>query len=86
MSNIPDVIERGAEAVSKGFAGNPLCLAAVLLAAMFGLLTYFSLTTERHEAHERTMAVIARCFGPDRAEINAIPQTSARGERLGGMR
>lgn len=41
---------------------NPTCLAAILLAAMFSLLIYFSVQRERSEAHEHSMAVLERCF------------------------
>lgn len=81
MSNLPETVERAVEGVTRGFAGNTLCLAAVLLSGMFGVLTYFSLTAERHEAHERTMAVIARCFGPERAEPDALPLGGPQGGR-----
>lgn len=59
---IPDTVDRTIEKVATGFQGNPLCLAAVLLSAMFAVLIYFTLTEERREAHERTLKIIDRCF------------------------
>lgn len=46
---------------------SPLCLAAVLLAAIYGYLTYDSLQEERQEFHARQMKLIDMmdsCFGP----------------------
>lgn len=40
------------------FKGNPACLASILLAGLFALLTYFSLTNERAETHEKTIEIV----------------------------
>lgn len=48
--------------LAAGLKQNPSCLAAILLAALFAFLTYHALTGERQEAHERAMAIIAKCF------------------------
>lgn len=37
---------------------SPLCLAAVLLAGIYGYLTYTSLREEREEFHERQLKLI----------------------------
>lgn len=86
MSNIPDTIERGVEKVTTGFAGNPLCLAAVLLSGMFAVLVYFTYTSERAQSHEREMALIRQCLAPDRVTLNTTPETMAREPRFGGPR
>ena len=59
--SMPEAFERGVETITHGLRGNPLCLAAVILSAMFGVLTYLALTNERQEGHERTMALIDKC-------------------------
>jgi hypothetical protein len=61
MSNVPEEIQKTVTSVTEALKTNPSCLAAILLAAIFALLTYFSMTIERHEAHERAMALITKC-------------------------
>jgi hypothetical protein len=50
--------------VADAMKNNPTCLAAVLLSAMFALLTYLSLAGERSEMHERQLKLIERCVPP----------------------
>lgn len=52
----------------EGLKTNPSCLAAIALAAIFAVLTYFSLTAQRTEAHERQMMMLERCFPLDRTK------------------
>ena len=47
--------------VTESLKGSPSCLAAILLAAMFAILTYFALVEERKEGHERMMKLIEVC-------------------------
>lgn len=49
-------------AVAESMKGSPSCLAAILLAALFAGFTYLSLVAERHEMHERQMALIDKCI------------------------
>lgn len=50
--------------ILREFSGNPSCLAAILLAALFALLTYRSLREERMEMHERQKMLIEKCIAP----------------------
>ncbi|WP_042778893.1 hypothetical protein [Sinorhizobium fredii] len=54
--------------VADSMKGNPSCLAAILLAGIFAVLTYFALQADAQRAHERFEAVMAACFadGPPR--------------------
>jgi len=47
--------------IAESMKGNPSCLAAIILAGMFALLTYFSFTQERKYYQERQIALIQRC-------------------------
>lgn len=46
----------------EAFKGNPACLAAVLLAAMFAVLTYAAMQRSEQRNHEARMAMLERCF------------------------
>lgn len=76
--SLPDAIERSVETVTGGLRGNPLCLAAVLLSALFGLLTYYSLTNERQEQHARMMRLLDACL-PIKGSPATIPDSYLRG-------
>lgn len=54
--------------VTEAMKGNPSCLAAIMLAALFGLLNHFSIVGEREEMQERQMALIERCQMLNRPE------------------
>jgi hypothetical protein len=41
--------------------GNPSCIAALMMAALFAILTYWTLSAERREMHERQLKLIERC-------------------------
>jgi len=41
---------------------NPACLAAILLAAMFAILTYLALQNDADRRSETVNMVLARCF------------------------
>lgn len=69
MSNLPEEAGKAIATIADSFKGSPACLAAILLAAMFALLTYFSLVAERSEMHERQMKLIDHCFPPMREKI-----------------
>lgn len=47
--------------VANAMRSNPSCLAAIILAAFFALLTYQSMRAERAESHARQLALISRC-------------------------
>jgi len=47
---------------------NAACLAAILLSAMFGILTYFALQRDADRRTELTKAIITRCI----AEVGSI--------------
>jgi len=42
----------------------PSCLAVIFLAALFAVLTFYSLRSERTEMHQRQLALIERCTFP----------------------
>lgn len=50
--------------------GNPSCLAAIILAGLFAVLTYFALQREAERSEQRieaTLEIIKRCY-PDNTE------------------
>lgn len=59
--NIPEETGKTISNVADALRGNPSCLAAILLAAMFAVLTYLSLVGEREDMQRRQMALIDRC-------------------------
>jgi hypothetical protein len=55
--------------VVESMKQSPSCLAVIFLAALFAILTFVSLRSERTEMHERQLALIGRCtFPPPHAE------------------
>jgi len=44
--------------------GNPSCIAALMISALFAVLTYWTLSAERREMHERQLKLIERCTVP----------------------
>lgn len=73
MSNVPSEVGKVASSAIDALKGQPACLAAILLAACFAVLTYMSLTNERAEMHQRQMTLIERCF-----PLAAMSRTSER--------
>jgi hypothetical protein len=49
--------------ILSAFPGQPLCLAAVLLAGMVSVMTYLAMTGQRQMQHEQVLRLIDRC-GP----------------------
>lgn len=47
--------------IAEAMKSNPSCLAAVLLSALFAVLTYWSLKQDREFYQVRQMALIQRC-------------------------
>lgn len=84
MSNIPEEIGKGVSSVTNALQGNPLCITAVVLSAMFSILVYFALAAERKQSHEREMALIRQCLAP--VPSQPAPETMAREPRFGGPR
>lgn len=72
MSDHPTGVTEVAKSIVEGLKPNPSCLAAITLAAIFGLLTYYSLVAERHEMHERSMRLIDHCFPAPREKVEAV--------------
>jgi hypothetical protein len=58
-------IGKSVSSVAESLKDNPSCLAAILLAAMFAVLTYFSMRQDREYYQERQMALIQRCTFTD---------------------
>jgi hypothetical protein len=59
--SVPEAVERTVSTVAYSLRGNPLCLAAIMLSVVFAGLSYMALTSERHDAHQRAMALIDKC-------------------------
>lgn len=57
MTELGKALAGTAEAMKQ----NPSCLAAILLAGMFSILTYLSLKQDREYYQARQMALIQRC-------------------------
>jgi hypothetical protein len=57
MNTIPEEAGRVATSAIEGLKTNPSCLAAILLAALFALLTFFALQGEERRAHDRMMEI-----------------------------
>lgn len=74
MTNQPPRDEMGAveeggkvaTSIVDGLKNNPSCLAAILLAAMFALLTFFALQRADQRNQDARMAMLERCFPLDR--------------------
>lgn len=81
MTN-PGVSEGTVQAIAEGFRGSPSCFAAVLLAAMISLLTYFSSRDQQGRDHDRAesqrqlmIEILENCPLPDdRAKAERPPQ------------
>lgn len=57
------------KSVVAGFGpANAACLSAILLSAMFGVLTYFALQRDADRRTELTKAIITRCI----AEVGSV--------------
>lgn len=59
---IPEQAGKVATSTIDALKGNPACLAAILLAAIMAVLTYFALQAETQRQHERALAMLERCF------------------------
>lgn len=82
MSIVAETVEK----VSTGFMGSPLCLASVLLSAIFATLVYLTYTSERAQSHEREMALINKCIMQVADQAPAVPQGRGNNLRFGGPR
>lgn len=83
---VVDQVGQSVETVTDALKNAPLCLAAILLSAMFAVLSYYNYTGERAQSHEREMALIRECLAPGRAETRDNPQSQSTGPRFGGPR
>lgn len=64
----------------EGLKSNPSCLAAILLASLFALLTYASLQASERRAHDRMIEVVKllhACY-PAAAEPIYPPRANRR--------
>lgn len=84
MSNIPEEVGKGVATITNALQGNPLCITAVVLSALFCILVYFALAAERQQSHERELAIIRQCLAP--VQTQPAPETVAREPRFGGPR
>jgi len=50
------------KAVADGFRHNPACLAAVVLAVIYGMLSYWSTQRDDERQHERLTKLMDSCF------------------------
>jgi hypothetical protein len=50
------------KSITDSFKDNPACLAAILLAAMFSVLTYFNMQQEAERSQQRYMQVVGLCW------------------------
>lgn len=51
-----------AGSVVDALKGNPACLAAIVLSALFAVLLYFHLDGQEKRQHERALAMLQYCF------------------------
>lgn len=59
--------------VAESFRNNPSCLAAIILAGLFAILSHLSLLNEREDMQKRQMALIERCPFPTSQADNRHP-------------
>lgn len=65
MSDQGQGVTQVATSAIDALKSNPLCLAAVLLAAMFAVLIYLGVRAERHETNERELILLRACMDLD---------------------
>lgn len=52
---------RAAAAIAEGLRGQPACLAAILLAAIFAVLTYFAMQRDADRRTQLMLALMEKC-------------------------
>lgn len=82
MAGLGDQAGNVVKEITHGLQATPTCLAAVLLAAFFSTLTYFSLYDDKHLSQERFKAVIDLCW----ANKNIGPNQTKAPPDFGGAR
>jgi hypothetical protein len=59
---VTDQASEVVKSVTEGFKGNPSCLAAIILAGIFAVLTYLNMQHDEQRAQARFDKVIALCW------------------------
>lgn len=59
------------KSITDSFKDNPACLAAILLAAMFSVLTYFNMQQEAERSQQRYLQVVGLCWNNTNAASGA---------------
>jgi hypothetical protein len=62
MSNIPEEAGKVATTAIDAFRNNPACLAAILLAAGFGVLTFYGLQRDADRRSKTADILISKCI------------------------
>lgn len=62
MSNVPEEVGKVATVAIGGFRDNPLCLAAVVLAAFFGLLTFWAYQKDADRRAKTADILLDKCI------------------------
>lgn len=59
--------------VTQGLKQNPSCLAAITLAGIFALLTFYALQADEQRVHERFKMVMEKCFAVQPEDQRRLP-------------
>lgn len=70
---IPEETGKVATSAIDAMKGSPSCLAAILLAAIMAILTYFALQARDQRSHEEFLAVVNAC-----GYLQQVEQTADR--------
>lgn len=62
MSNIPEEAGKVATSAVDAFKNNPACLAAILLAMVFAVLTFLAFQRDADRRSKTADLVMTRCF------------------------
>lgn len=73
--SIPEEAGKTISNVADALKTNPSCLAAITLAAIFGILTYLTLRDEQAQTQQRQMLLLEKCFPTPRDDSFAGRKT-----------
>jgi hypothetical protein len=62
MSNIPEETGKVATTAIEAFKNNPACLAAILLAALFAVLSFYGMQRDADRKSKTADLLLERCY------------------------
>jgi len=60
--SVPEEAGKAVSSVAEALKSNPSCLAAICLAGIFALLTFFALQRADQRNYDARMAILERCI------------------------